>query len=98
VRRQQLFIFMLPLPILGSHKADRLALGIGPQQARPPGLPPKIFELTLHSEGPCRTRLGSSAAELGGGWNEQTCEVEIRHGKAAEIEARCYSYQRGSRR
>jgi hypothetical protein len=49
VRRQQLFIFMLPLPILGSHKADRLALGIGPQHPRPPGLPPKI-ELTLHSE------------------------------------------------
>jgi hypothetical protein len=50
VRRQQLFIFMLPLPLLGLHKTDRLALGIGPQHPRPPGLPPKIFELTLHSE------------------------------------------------
>ena len=50
MRRQQPFIFMLPLPLLGSHKTDRLALGIGPQHPRPPGLPPKIFKLMLHSE------------------------------------------------
>jgi hypothetical protein len=41
--------------------------------------------------GPCLKRLSSSAAKLGGGWNEQTREVEIRYGKAAEIEARHYS-------